>query len=190
MSTEEIFKKSGAILEGHFLLNSGLHSPIYWEKFKVLQSPHYTEQLCRMIANHYQKEKIQVVAGPTTGGIILAYETAKQLGVRGIFAERTGDAERSFRRGFSIIPGERVLIIDDILTTGNSIHQVKEAVTKQDGDWWIGWIEEVPGVNCQERSREELLESLRASLTEALEFKRQDAIRAAESGYTEELVTV
>ena len=64
------------------------------------------------------------------------------------------------------------------------------AVLKQDGDWWIGWIEEVPGVNCQERSREELLISLRASLTEALEFNRQDAIRAAESGYTEELVTV
>jgi len=64
------------------------------------------------------------------------------------------------------------------------------AVTKQDGNWWIGWIEEVPGVNCQERSREELLRSLRASLTEALESNRQDAIRAAESGYTEELVTV
>jgi len=64
------------------------------------------------------------------------------------------------------------------------------AVTKQDGDWWIGWIEEVPGVNCQERSREGLLRSLRASLSEALEFNRQDAIRAAESGYTEELVTV
>ena len=64
------------------------------------------------------------------------------------------------------------------------------AVTKQDGNWWIGWIEEVSGVNCQERSREELLQSLRASLSEALEFNRQDAIRAAESGYTEERVTV
>jgi len=64
------------------------------------------------------------------------------------------------------------------------------AVIKQDGNWWIGWIEEVPGVNCQERSREELLKSLRANLSEALEFNRQDAIRAAESGYTEELVTV
>jgi predicted RNase H-like HicB family nuclease len=64
------------------------------------------------------------------------------------------------------------------------------AVTKQDGDWWIGWIEEVPGVNCQERSREELLTSLKESLSEALEFNRQDAIRAAESDYTEERVTV
>lgn len=64
------------------------------------------------------------------------------------------------------------------------------AVTKQDGNWWIGWIEEVPGVNCQERSREKLLANLRASLSEVLEFNRQDAIRAAESGYTEELVIV
>jgi predicted RNase H-like HicB family nuclease len=64
------------------------------------------------------------------------------------------------------------------------------AVTKQDGEWWIGWIEEIPGVNCQERTREELLDSLRATLAEALEFNRQDAIRAAASDYTEELVTV
>ncbi len=71
-----------------------------------------------MIANHFQKQRIQVVAGPTTGGIILAFEVARQLGVRGIFAEKEG-AERAFRRGFSIDPGERVLIVDDILTTGS-----------------------------------------------------------------------
>ncbi len=129
----EIFQKSGAILKGHFLLASGLHSPIYWEKFQVLQSPNYTEQLCRMIASHFQKQKIQVVAGPTTGGIILAFETARQLGVRSIFAEKEGASERAFRRGFSINPGERVLIVDDILTTGSSIRQVIAAVTKQSG---------------------------------------------------------
>ena len=132
-SVEEIFQKSGAILKGHFLLASGLHSPIYWEKFQVLQSPSYTEQLCRMITTHFQKQNIQVVAGPTTGGIILAFETARQLGVRGIFAEKEGAAERAFRRGFSISPGERVLIVDDILTTGSSIRQVIAAVTKQGG---------------------------------------------------------
>ena len=71
---EEIFQKSGAILSGHFLLASGLHSPIYWEKFRVLQFPDYTEQLCQMIANHFIKQKVEVVAGPTTGGIILAFE--------------------------------------------------------------------------------------------------------------------
>src|SRR3989304_2815466 len=99
---EEIFEKSGAILKGHFLLASGLHSPIYWEKFQVLQFPNYTEQLCRMIADHFRKQEIQVVAGPTTGGIILAFEVARQLGVRGIFAEKGSDGKRSFQRGFSI----------------------------------------------------------------------------------------
>ncbi|MFC1958176.1 orotate phosphoribosyltransferase [Chloroflexota bacterium] len=132
-NVEEIFEKSGAILKGHFLLTSGLHSPVYWEKFKVLQFPNYTEQLCRMIADHFSKESAQVVAGPTTGGVILAYEVAKQLGVRGIFAEKVGDKERAFRRGFSINPGERVLIVDDLLTTGGSIREVIEAVTNQDG---------------------------------------------------------
>ena len=130
---EEIFQKSGAMLKGHFLLASGLHAPVYWEKFRVLQYPDYTEQLCHMIVTHFQKHKIQVVAGPTTGGIILAFETARQLGVRGIFAEKEGAVERAFRRGFSISSGERVLIVDDILTTGNSIREVLDAVTGQGG---------------------------------------------------------
>ncbi|MGB2827212.1 MAG: orotate phosphoribosyltransferase [Dehalococcoidales bacterium] len=130
--TEDIFQKAGALLKGHFLLTSGLHSPAYWEKFRILQFPGYTEQLCRMIADHFRRENVQVVAGPTTGGIILAFEVARQLGVRGIFAEKE-DEERSFRRGFSVDPGERVLIVDDILTTGSSIHEVIAAVNKLDG---------------------------------------------------------
>ncbi len=130
---EAIFEKSGAVLKGHFLLASGLHSPIYWEKFRVLQYPDYTEQLCRKIAAHFQKQKIQVVAGPTTGGIILAFEVARQLGVRGIFAEKEGADERAFRRGFHIDSGERVLIVDDILTTEGSIRQVMSAVDLQGG---------------------------------------------------------
>ena len=89
-NVEGIFEKSGAILKGHFLLASGLHSPVYWEKFKVLQSPNYTEQLCRMITTHFLKQGVQVVAGATTGGVILAFEVARQLGVRGIFAEKEG----------------------------------------------------------------------------------------------------
>jgi len=132
-NAEEIFEKSGAILKGHFLLTSGLHSPVYWEKFHVLQYPNYVEQLCSMIANHFRNQQIQVVAGPTTGGIILAFEVGRQLGVRGIFAEKEGDAGRAFRRGFSINSGERVLVVDDILTTGGSIREVIEAVTKQGG---------------------------------------------------------
>ncbi len=131
--TEEIFQKSGALLKGHFLLTSGLHSPVYWEKFRVLQFPNYTEPLCRMIADHFRSQKVQVVAGPTTGGIILAFEVARQLGVRGIFAEKEGE-ERSFRRGFTVNPDERVLIVDDILTTGSSIREVIAAVKKLRGN--------------------------------------------------------
>ena len=85
-----------------------------------------------MIASHFQKQAVRVVAGPTTGGIILAYEVAKQLGVRGIFAEKEG-TKRTFRRDFSIDPGERVLIADDILTTGGSIREIMAAVTKLGG---------------------------------------------------------
>ncbi len=131
--TEEIFQKSGALLKGHFRLTSGLHSPVYWEKFRVLQFPNYTEPLCRMIADHFRSQNVQVVAGPTTGGIILAFEIARQLGVRGIFAEKEGE-ERSFRRGFTVNPDERVLIVDDILTTGSSIREVIAAVKKLHGN--------------------------------------------------------
>ena len=132
-NTEAIFEKAGAILKGHFLLTSGRHSPVYWEKFKVLQYPNYTQQLCRLIADHFRKQEIQVVAGPTTGGIILAFEVARQLGVRGIFAEKEGEKERAFRRGFGIDPGEKVLIVDDLLTTGGSIREVIAAVNKLGG---------------------------------------------------------
>jgi len=132
-SVVQMFEKSGALLHGHFLLTSGLHSPEYWEKARVLQYPAYTEQLCRMIADHFRDADVSVVAGPTTPGIILAYETARQLGVRGIFAEKDDEGGRVFRRGFEIKPGERVLVVDDIMTTGGSVRDVIAAVEKTGG---------------------------------------------------------
>jgi orotate phosphoribosyltransferase len=132
-TAEEMFRKSGAILEGHFLLASGLHSPVYWEKFRVLQHPDYVEQLCRMIAGHFRDEGVQIVAGPTTGGIILAFEVARQMGLRAAYAERGADGGRAFRRGARIEPGERVLVVDDILTRGGSIRDVISAVAKDGG---------------------------------------------------------
>ena len=131
--TEEIFEKSGAKLKGHFQLASGLHSPVYWEKFRVLQFPRYTEQLCRLIADHFREQQIQVVAGPTTTGIVLAHEVARQMGARCIFAEKEGSGERTFKRGITLAPGERVLVVDDVLTTGGSIKEVISAINRLSG---------------------------------------------------------
>ena len=133
-NVERMFEASGAVLKGHFLLASGLHSPVYWEKARVLQFPDYTERLCRMIADRFRDSGAEVVAGPTTPGIILAYETARQLGVRGIFAEKDESGGRVFRRGFEIAPGEKVLVVDDILTTGGSVREVIDAVSKLGGE--------------------------------------------------------
>jgi orotate phosphoribosyltransferase len=130
---EEIFVKAGAVLKGHFLLTSGLHSPVYWEKFRILQYPQYTGMLCKMIADHYRDKNVQVVAGPTTGGIILAFEVARLLGARSIFAEKEGN-ERVFRRSLILNQGERVLVVDDILTTGGSVEQVLLSVKKLGGE--------------------------------------------------------
>ena len=132
-SVKAMFEKSGAVLRGHFLLASGRHSPVYWEKARVLQFPEYTEKLCGLIAVRFRKENISVVAGPTTPGIILAYETARQLGVRGIFAEKVEGGGREFRRGFEIGPGENVLVVDDVFTTGGSVREVIDAVRKRGG---------------------------------------------------------
>ena len=129
---ENIFGEAGAVLKGHFQLASGLHSATYWEKFRVLQQPHLTGPLCEMIAQQFEDKGIQVVAGPTLGGVIVAYEVAKQLGVRSIIAEREGDG-RTFKRGFTLNPRERVLIVDDVLTTGTSILVVIKAVREFDG---------------------------------------------------------
>lgn len=126
-----IFKESGALLSGHFLLASGYHSAEYLEKFLVLQHPKYVEELCREIAERFAPNKIDVVLGPTTGGVLLAYEVAKQLGTRGIFAERDETNNgRVLRRGFSLSEGERVLIVDDILSTGGSVKDTIDVVTQ------------------------------------------------------------
>ncbi len=118
----------GALLEGHFLLSSGRHSPIYVEKFELVQRPLITVELLAGILDQYREQRVDTVAGPTTGGAILAFEAARQLGVRNIFAERSADGGREFRRGFRISEGEQVLVVDDVLTTGGSVRQTVHAV--------------------------------------------------------------
>jgi len=130
----QIFKDSGALLEGHFLLASGYHSAVYLEKFQVLQFPRYVERLCQDIAERFAGDEVQVVIGPTTGGVLLAYEVAKNLGVRGIFAERGDGQGRVLRRGFEIKEGENVLLVDDILTTGGSVRDTMQVVEGYQGN--------------------------------------------------------
>jgi orotate phosphoribosyltransferase len=102
------------------------------EKARILEHPEETQRLCQLIAEHFRASGVQVVAGPTTGGIILSFEVARQLSVRGIFAEKA-DGGRRFLRGFRIEPGERTLVVDDVLTTGGSIRDVLEAVRQAGG---------------------------------------------------------
>lgn len=132
---EELLQKAGALLEGHFQLASGKHSERYVEKFRLLERPPQTETLCRMIAHWARPLQPQLVAAPTTGGIIISYEVARLLGVRGIFAERgDGKTGRVFDRGFTVAPAERTLVVDDVLTTGGSIRDVLDAVRQAGGE--------------------------------------------------------
>jgi len=141
--TEALFRSSGALREGHFTLKSGRHSDAYLEKFQVLQDPAATSELCGFWAAAHRREDgtpgVDLVAGPTTGGVMLAFETARQLGTRAIFAEEVASPEggtprREFRRGFTITPGERVLLVDDILTTGGSLMAMIPAVEAMGGE--------------------------------------------------------
>ena len=140
--TEELFRSSGALREGHFQLKSGRHGDAYVEKFAVLSDPAATSELCGFWAAELRDAdgttRVDLVAGPTTGGVILAFETGRQLGVRAIFAEEVRDADggshREFRRGFRIERAERVLLVDDILTTGGSLLAMLPAVEAMGGE--------------------------------------------------------
>lgn len=130
---KQLLVETGAIMEGHFLLTSGLHSPLYVEKFQVLQWPQHTAALCAALAGRFKDDGVEVVVGPVTGGIILAHEVGKNLGTRAIFTERE-NGKMTLRRGFAIKPGEKVLVVEDIVTTGGSVHEVLEVVRSQGGE--------------------------------------------------------
>ncbi|HEX3011542.1 MAG TPA: orotate phosphoribosyltransferase [Syntrophomonadaceae bacterium] len=128
----EIFKNSGALLEGHFRLTSGRHSNQYMQCAQVLQYPKYTEQLSRHLADKFLNDQIDIVIGPAMGGIIVAYEVARQLKVPGIFCERQ-NGEMMLRRGFEIKPGQKVLVVEDVVTTGGSVVEVINIVRSAGG---------------------------------------------------------
>lgn len=131
----DVFRAAGALLEGHFILSSGRRSPVFLQKALVFSQPDKSEALCKALATRLTERfgKIDVVAGPAVGGIIPGYELARQLGARAIFAERV-EGKLEFRRGFSIEAGERVLIAEDIVTTGLSFRETVEALEGLPGE--------------------------------------------------------
>ena len=122
-----IFKETGALLEGHFILTSGLHSTTYFQCAKVFQYPWHAEVLCKDTSNHFKDEKIDVVVSPAVGGIVFGQEIARLLGVRSIFTERV-EGKMTLRRGFEVSEGERILLAEDVTTTGGSVKEVIEVV--------------------------------------------------------------
>ncbi len=127
-----VFQEVGALLDGHFLLASGRHSDRYVEKFALLRWPRRVEEVCRVLLERLPWGSIEAVVGPTTGGVLLAYECARQLGVWAAYAERESDgsSRRVIRRGTRFPPGTRVLVVDDVLTTGGSVRETLRALAE------------------------------------------------------------
>ncbi|MDR0968344.1 MAG: orotate phosphoribosyltransferase [Holosporaceae bacterium] len=135
MNREDVTKlleETGAIMRGHFLLTSGLHSPTYVEKFRLLEHPEYTERLCKELAESFANDDVQLTVGPMTGGILLAHEVGKALKTKAIFTERE-NGKMTLRRDFEIPQGARVLVVEDIVTTGGSVKEVLDVVVEKGG---------------------------------------------------------
>lgn len=128
----EIFRKHSAVLEGHFILSSGLHSNRYIQCALVLQHPRVAEQLCSELAAKLKHLGAKVVAAPALGGVIVSHEVARALGVRALFTERQEGA-MTLRRGFSLEPGEPTLVVEDVVTTGGSTRETMTAVEQAGG---------------------------------------------------------
>jgi len=135
----QILKKTGALLEGHFLLTSGRHSGVYIEKFRLLESPKYLDKICREMAIQFSSDKVDVVFGAAIGGILLSGGVGRYLKRTHIFSERI-NGKMELRRGFSIRPDKHILIVEDIITTGSSIFEMIELVERLNG--------KIIGVTC------------------------------------------
>lgn len=121
-----ILKETGGMLEGHFLLTSGRHSDRYMQCARLFEYPQHSQSICSYIASKV-KDKVDVVIGPALGGVIISYEMGRQLGARNLFAEREDDCMK-LRRGFSIPSGSRVLVVEDVITTGGTVREVIDLV--------------------------------------------------------------
>jgi orotate phosphoribosyltransferase len=130
----EILKEAGVLLDGHFLLTSGRHSGKYLQCARIFQNTQYSETLCAALAEKYRDANVDVVIGPAVGAVLIAYEVSRQLGVRNIFAERDGEGRMTLRRSFEIAAGERVLVTEDVVTTGGSVREVIDVVRAAGGE--------------------------------------------------------
>ncbi len=128
----EILKESEVLLEGHFILTSGKHSKNYMQCARILQYPAFAAELASIVVDAFKDEKIDAVIAPATGGIIIGYEIARQLGVNNYFTERE-NGEMTLRRGFKVSKGERVLVAEDVITTGGSVQEVIDLVKEAGG---------------------------------------------------------
>ncbi|MDR3643703.1 MAG: orotate phosphoribosyltransferase [Clostridia bacterium] len=128
----EILKEADVLLEGHFLLTSGRHSNRYLQCARIFRNTQYSQELCAALAERFRGEGIDLVVGPALGAVQMAYEMGRQLGCENFFAERE-DGRMTLRRGFSIEPGRRVLVVEDVITTGGSVREVMEIVLKAGG---------------------------------------------------------
>ena len=128
----DVFKETGALLDGHFILTSGRHSSSYFQCARVLQHPQYLTHFAEMIAEHFNKEKIDAVISPAIGGVVLGTEVGRIFKARTIFAERK-DGDMCIRRGFNIEPAENILIVEDVITTGGSVREVMNQVINHKG---------------------------------------------------------
>jgi len=129
----EGFAKSGALLEGHFVLRSGLHSGRFFQAALLLQYPEMAERYCSALAGKFSGSGIEAVISPAVGGLIVGHEVAKALGVRAIFADKQ-DGELVLKRGFSIKPGEKVLVAEDVVTRGGRVQQTVDLVRSFGGE--------------------------------------------------------
>jgi orotate phosphoribosyltransferase len=125
----QLLEESGAVLHGHFLLTSGRHSAVYFEKFRVLERPDVLSALCTVIADHYANQRFDFVAGPTTGGIIIAFEVARQMGLPAVYIE-TENGQKTLRRNKTLQAGSCALVVDDVLTTGTSLIESRQALVR------------------------------------------------------------